>query len=303
LLRALTGVCLLLAGASAPDAAHGDAVRRGEYLLRAGGCVACHTDSKGGGAFLAGGRALKTDFGIFYGPNLTPDAIYGLGRWTEADFLRAVRHGIRPDGKQYYPSFPYPSFTHIQDEDLRALWAYLRTVPPIARPNTPHELKFPFRWRFLVQLWKLLYFRPGPLQADPTSPSQVARGRYLSEALGHCGECHTPRTFLGGLKKGMNLAGSAAGPEGEAIPNLTPDPATGLGDWTLSDITELLASGMTRDGDFVGGSMGEVVENSTRHLTAADRLAIAAYLKSIPAVRSEVARKKRGGRKAPNSEW
>lgn len=301
--RSSAGALLLFAAAAAPVGAEQDPVRRGEYLLRAGGCVSCHTPKKGSGAFLAGGRALKTDFGTFYGPNLTPDPVTGLGRWTEADFSRALRFGRSPDGRHYFPSFPYPSFTRIVDEDAKAIWAYLQTVPPVSRRNTPHELKILFRWRFLVGLWKLLYFTPGPFSADPSQNADVERGRYLAEALGHCGECHTPRTMLGGLKRNLQLAGNRYGPEGERVPNITPDPETGIGTWSVSDITELLSSGMAPDGDFAGGSMGEVVDEDTSHLTDADRLSIARFLKSLPAVRNDAARRERAERKRRESEW
>src|SRR5882672_5590635 len=146
--------------------AQGDA-KRGEYLAKAGGCVGCHTEEKEGAVAFSGGRALKTPFGTFYGPNLTPDPQAGIGRWSAAEFVRAMREGRRPDGANYFPAFPYPSFTRISDADLRDLWAYLRGLKPSAQPSRPHELGFFFRWRFLIILWKWLFFTPGPFQPDP----------------------------------------------------------------------------------------------------------------------------------------
>src|SRR5688500_2071223 len=184
---------LLLAGlAPALIAAPAADPTRGEYLARAGGCLGCHTEEKKDAVAFAGGRALKTPFGTFYGPNITPHPQAGVGRWSEADFIRAMRHGRRPDGANYFPAFPYPSFTKMSEADLRDLWAYLRSVPQNSTPSRAHELGFFYRWRFLVSLWKWLYFTPGPMAAN--------RGAYLANALGHCGECHTPRTFLGGPK-------------------------------------------------------------------------------------------------------
>src|SRR5213594_3144839 len=146
--------------------AQGDA-KRGEYLSKAGGCLGCHTEERKDAVPYAGGRALKTPFGTFYGPNITPHPQAGIGRWSFADFVRALREGRRPDGAHYFPSFPYPSFTKINDQDLRDLWAYLRTVPQSSRANQPHQLRFPFGWRWLVWGWKLLFFTPGPFVADP----------------------------------------------------------------------------------------------------------------------------------------
>src|SRR5262249_24506840 len=145
----------------------------------------------------AGGRPLKTPFGTFYGPNITPHPEHGIGRWTEGDFVRAMRKGERPDGSNYFPAFPYPSFTGMTDQDVRDLWAYLRTLPPSDRPSKAHDLRFPYSWRPLVSVWKMLFFTAGPLASDPGLDAVQNRGRYLVQALGHCGECHTPRNFLG----------------------------------------------------------------------------------------------------------
>jgi mono/diheme cytochrome c family protein len=258
-------------------AAQGDA-KRGEYLAKAGGCVGCHTEEKQDAVPFAGGRALKTPFGTFYGPNLTPHPQAGIGRWTEADFVRALREGRRPDGAHYFPAFPYPSYTKISDGDLRDLWAYLRTLPPNARASQPHDLGFPFGWRSLVGLWKWLYFAPGPLAADARLSQQANRGAYLVQALGHCGECHTPRGFLGGPKRDRFLAGGE-GPDGKDVPNLTPTRLKKLSD---AEVKEFLTTGMRPDGDLVGETMGEVVQNTTSQLTPEDLAALIAYLRSLP---------------------
>ena len=183
--------------------AQGDA-KRGLYLSKAAGCVGCHTqvtkDPKAAVPY-AGGRELKTPFGTFYGPNITPHPQAGIGKWSEADFVRAMREGRRPDGSHYFPAFPYPSFTSISDADLRDLWAYLRTLPPSARPSQEHDLGLLYRWRFLVGFWKWLYFTPGPMVPDPKRTALLNRGDYVVSALGHCGECHTPRNFMGGPKR------------------------------------------------------------------------------------------------------
>jgi len=157
---------MLLIGAI-PAVAEEDAVSRGEYLVRAGGCFSCHTVA--GGEKLAGGRPLATPFGTFYSPNITPDPETGIGRWTDAQFLRALREGVRPDGANYFPVFPYPSFTGITDGDALAIKAYLFSLPPVHRENRPHDVAFPFSWRFLQTGWKLLFFTPGPFQAAPRS--------------------------------------------------------------------------------------------------------------------------------------
>jgi mono/diheme cytochrome c family protein len=260
-----------------------DAARRGAYLVQAGGCLGCHTADKKDAVPFAGGRALKTPFGIFYGPNITPDRKAGIGAWTEAQFIRAMRHGERPDGSSYFPAFPYPSFTKIADADLRDLWAYLRTLPPSSRPSEPHDLRFPFGFRFAVPAWKWLFFSPGAFVPNPQASASVNRGAYLAQALGHCGECHTPRNFLGGPKSGRALAGGK-GPEGKEVANLTP---TGLKKWNDNDLKEFLLSGLSPDGDVTAAAMGEVVNNTTSKLTPQDLGALIAYLRSLPPLPNE----------------
>jgi mono/diheme cytochrome c family protein len=262
--------------------AQGDA-KRGQYLAKAGGCVGCHTEEKQGAVSFAGGRALKTPFGTFYGPNITPDQNAGIGRWSEADFIQAMRHGLRPDGANYFPAFPYPSFTRIADADLKDLWAYLRSLPPSARPSEAHDLRFPFGWRFLLWIWKWLFFTPGPFTPDPSRSAVLNRGAYLTDALGHCGECHTPRNFLGGTKKSRYLAGGML-PDGGKVPNLTP---TRLKKWDDKDLKDFLQTGQTPDGDVVAEAMGEVIRSTTGQLTLPDLDALLAYLRSLPALPDE----------------
>jgi mono/diheme cytochrome c family protein len=275
-------VALALCAASGCALAQGDA-KRGEYLAKAGGCVGCHTEEKKDAVPFAGGRALKSPFGTFYGPNITPHPQAGIGRWTEADFFRAMREGDRPDGKNYFPAFPYPSFTKIVDRDLRDLWAYLRTLPPSARANQQHDLRFPFGWRFLVTFWKWFFFTPGPFTNLPGLSDTANRGAYLVQALGHCSECHTPRNFLGGPKTSRFLAGGK-GPDGKDVANLTP---TGLKKQSDKDLQYFLTTGLTTEGDVPAETMGEVITNTTSQLTPGDLNALIAYLRTLPPLPSE----------------
>lgn len=286
----ITSLALSVGVASAQQAGptggpdRGDPIRYGEYVFRAGGCLECHTDAKAKGAPLAGGRGLPTPYGTFYSPNITPDRQHGIGNWTEADFIAAMRHGKAPAGSPYFPAFPYTSFTKATEEDLRALWTYLKTQPPVDQPNRLHDLQFPFSFRPLMWGWRLMFFDAGVFTPDPGQSAQWNRGAYLVNALGHCGECHTPRNQLGGSKSDMRFAGSANNAEGDRVPNITPHPKTGIGSWSAKDIADYLGSGMTPDGDFAGGLMGDVIEHSTKYLTEQDRLAMGVYLKSLPPI-------------------
>ena len=277
---ALAGLFFLLFAALSH--AQGDA-KRGEYLSKAGGCVGCHTETRKDAQPFAGGRALKTPFGTFYGPNITPDPKAGIGAWSEADFIRAMREGKRPDGANFFPAFPYSSFTRISDADLRDLWAYLRSLKPSAQPSKEHDLGFFYRWRFLVTFWKWLFFEPGPLAPDPARSEPLNRGRYLVDALGHCGECHTPRNFLGGPTKSRYLGGAKLG-DGVAAPNITP---TRLKKYGANELKDILQSGLFPDGDVMGDTMSEVVKNTTSQLTGPDLDALIAYLLSIPPLPDE----------------
>jgi mono/diheme cytochrome c family protein len=279
-IRLLLG--LVLGAALGSASAQGDA-KRGEYLAKAGGCIGCHTEEKKDAVPFAGGRALKSPFGTFYGPNITPHPEAGIGRWTEADFVRAMRQGERPDGKNYFPAFPYASFTKIVDRDLRDLWAYLRTLAPSPRASQEHQMRFPFGWRFLVTFWKWFFFTPGPFTNLPGLSDISNRGAYLVQALGHCSECHTPRNFLGGPKTSRFLAGGK-GPDGKDVANLTP---TRLKKWSDKELEDILTTGIDPEGDVVAETMGEVVRNTTSQLTPADLNALIAYLRTLPPIPDE----------------
>ena len=257
------------------------AVQRGAYVFQAAGCLGCHTDTKGGGQPLAGGLALATPFGTFYSPNITPDPTTGIGAWRLEDFVAALRHGTSPQGDPFYPAFPYTSFSGMTDADMGDLFAYLMAQPPVTRQNRAHALGFPYNLRFTLAIWKALFFDAGAYAPAPDKDAAWNRGAYLVRHLGHCGECHSPRGFLGAVDSGQELAGNPEGPDGKAVPNLTPGPG-GLADWSESDIAYALKTGITPDGDFLAGSMGEVIENSTRHLSDDDLAAISKYLKDLP---------------------
>lgn len=278
-------------GQAVAEVADSEAVARGAYLLAAAGCVGCHTDPAAKDAPLAGGRPLKTPFGVFYGPNITPDPVHGIGRWSLDDFRRALRDGVGPEGDHYYPVFPYPSFSGMTDADIADLWAYLRGVAPVSKANRAHDIRFPFGFRPLLAGWKWIYLRPGPAPAVADRSDAWNRGAYLVGAVGHCGECHTPRGLLGGLDWKRAFAGTQDGPDGGAVPNITPDAETGIGKWSAADMTFMLKTGILPDGDVAGDVMGEVIDSSTRHLTDQDRAAIVTYLMSVPAVRNRIERK------------
>ncbi|MCF1709809.1 c-type cytochrome [Tabrizicola sp. J26] len=252
---------------------------RGQTLFWAGGCASCHAAPGAEGEarlVLSGGLQLPTPFGTFSVPNISPDPLQGIGNWTLADFEGALRHGTSPDGKHYYPSFPYTSYAHATDQDVVDLWAFLQTLPLSNRPNDPHQISFPFDQRLLLGGWKFLNPSTAWVVPDPLTPEEE-RGRYLVEGFGHCGECHTPRNALGGRDMARWLAGGP-NPEGKGtIPNITPAKL----DWSTADIAEYLKSGFTPDYDSAGGGMADVVTNIS-HLSDADRLAIAAYLKKVP---------------------
>jgi mono/diheme cytochrome c family protein len=273
-----------LAAADLPD--HQPDLANGETMFWAGGCESCHAapDAKGEDLKkLGGGRALATPFGTFHVPNISPDKEHGIGGWTTIDFVNAMKLGIGPGGTHLYPAFPYPSYQRMKVEDLIDLKAYLDTLPAVANVAPPHDLPFPFTIRRGIGLWQRLYVDGRTFTPDPQASASVNRGRYLVEGPGHCGECHTPRNLIGGPEKSLAYAGGPA-PTGKGyIPNITPDEATGIGKWSHDEIVEALTSGFTPDFDSLGGDMASVVQNMA-HLTAADRSAIADYLKSLPPI-------------------
>lgn len=254
----------------------------GERLFWAGGCASCHAsgDSK---ELLGGGMDLESPYGTFVVPNISPHEQDGIGAWSPLDFVNAMQRGVAPDGRHYYPSFPYTSYARMSISDVLDLKAYLDTLPAVAGSASDHKLGFPWSIRRGLGAWKRLYLDDQPVVAsEAATDSLVARGRDLVEGAGHCGECHTPRNIIGGLRAGRWLAG-APNPDGKGrVPNITPS-GDGLADWSASDIEYYLESGFTPDFDTAGGTMVAVQENMAK-LSDEDRRAIAAYLKSVPAV-------------------
>ena len=270
--------------ASGPISARTPDPERGKKVFYASGGCGCHTDVQNDGPFMGGGRGIKTPFGIFFGSNITPHPEEGVGRWSDEDFIRAMTLGMAPDGRHYFPVFPYTSFRLMNKEDLLHLKDYLFSLPISSRVNTEHDVPFPFNWRPPLFFWKLLFLEKGSYQPDPSRSKSWNRGAYLSNALAHCGECHTPRNLLGGLNPSMHYAGSEEGPEGELTPNITPDLETGIGNWSIEDIVWLLQTGMKPDSDNVQGLMSESTENGYVHLPLEDLHAIAEYLSSLPPI-------------------
>jgi mono/diheme cytochrome c family protein len=281
LARPLFGLALLIAATEA-QAADDSAIGRGKYLFDAAGCGSCHGGDQAN-ALPSGGLGLDTPFGLFYVPNITPDKQHGIGAWSPAEFRTALRSGIGQHGEYLFPVFPYTSFTNLTDADIDALYAYLMSVPASPEPGKPHQVKMPFGWRSLLVFWRGLFFTSGPLKTDQAKGEDWNRGNYLVHAVAHCEECHTPRNFLGAVKTSMAFSGNIGGPDGQNAPNITSDAATGIGDWSVSDIERLLKSGMTPDSDQVGSGMKAVVRGTSK-LTEADRHAIAVYLKSVPPI-------------------
>lgn len=254
---------------------------RGEAVFLATGCASCHMAPGATDAarlVLAGGQRFASDFGTFVAPNISQDPKAGIGGWSLLDLANAIQRGVSPEGEHYFPALPYASYAKMKLQDVADLYAYLQTLPADPTPSQPHELAFPFSRREAVGLWKLLYLSDGWSLKGNLTPT-ADRGRYLAEAMAHCGECHTPRTALGGLDTARWLGG-APNPSGEGrIPNITP----GKLGWTAADITQYLTTGFTPDYDSVGGHMAHVVENLAR-LPEGDRLALAEYLLAVPTV-------------------
>lgn len=262
---------------------------RGEVMFWAGGCAGCHAapgaESGPERLVLAGGVALKTPFGTFRAPNISPHPDAGIGNWSNLDFVNAMARGVAPDGRHYYPAFPYTSYQRMTVADMVDLKAFIDTLEPVATASAAHEIGFPFNIRRGIGLWKTVHLDGEPFSPDPSGDEVLNRGKYLVEGPGHCGECHTPRNAFGGLDRAQWLAGGP-NPDGDGrIPNITPH-ADGIADWTLVDIAYALESGFTPEFDSFGGSMVEVQRNMAM-LPPEDRQAIAAYLKSVPPLPSE----------------
>jgi mono/diheme cytochrome c family protein len=262
----------------ASDAA--ESIERGAYLTAAAGCLSCHTDTENDGTAFAGGHQLETPFGLFSTPNITPDMTTGIGSWSQAEFIAALREGISPAGEHYYPAFPYASYAGITDQDAQDIYAHLQSLSPVTQANQPHELKWYVPGRWAIRIWNSLFAPWDYPEPTPTSDAVWARGAYLVRHLGHCGECHTPRNLFGALKLRQELQGSPKDSSGRSAPNITPDGNTGIGTWSEDELLFFLEMGMLPDGDFVGSSMTAVIDENTGTLTPADRQAIAVYLQS-----------------------
>jgi mono/diheme cytochrome c family protein len=259
-------------------------INRGEYLARAGDCVACHTEPNG--RDFAGGRAMPTPFGALFVPNITPDDETGIGKWTADDFYRMMHTGVSRSGQLLYPAMPFASYTKVTREDSDAIFAYLMSVPPVKRANKPHELKFPFNKRELLVGWRTLYFKEGEYVPDPKQSAQWNRGAYLVQGLGHCSMCHTAINALGGSSESQAFEGGMIPNQNWYAPSLTSNREAGLGNWELKDIADLLQVGLSHRATTYG-PMAEVVYNSLQYLSDEDVLAMAVYLKALPQRDSE----------------
>jgi mono/diheme cytochrome c family protein len=264
----------------------------GLTVLNAGGCSSCHAvPNQPDRTKLGGGLAIPSPFGTFYAPNISPDPNDGIGRWSEADFVTAVQKGTSPAGAHYFPAFPYPSYQHAKLEDVRDLFAYLKTLPPVTGRVRDHDVPFPFNVRRNVGIWKLLFMDGKPFKPDAARSAQWNRGAYLLNSFGHCAECHSPRNMLGGIIEKQRFAGGP-NPEGEGwVPNIT---QKGLVEWSVKDIAYFLETGQLPEGDNASGLMARVIRN-TSQLSAEDRAAMAEYLKSLPPVEGPPRPKKRSG--------
>ena len=284
---------VLLVSGAAPVSAQGTPasaaeVARGKYIFGATGGCGCHTVPKG--PINAGGRRYDGPFGTVFATNITPDRQTGIGTWTDEQIITAIRLGRRPNGERLLPVHPFTVFNGMAEEDLKAIVAFLRTTPPVNRANQPKKITMPLFESVFLPTW-LAAFAPKETPPPKAPTSGVARGEYLVRAVGHCGECHSPRTMTMATDNSRFLAGNPKGPEDQAMPNITPDPDTGIGKWSVEEIADYLGSGNKPDGDVVGGLMAEVIEGTFsgyKDLTPADRAAIAQYLKSIPPIRNKI---------------
>ena len=261
-----------------PSATRVPAQTDGEYLARAGDCIACHT-ARGGEPF-AGGFEMPTPFGTLYTPNITPDPETGIGKWTADDFYRAMHDGKSKDGSLLYPAFPYPSYTKVTRADADAIFGYIQTIAPVKKKNKPHALTFPYNQRNLLIGWRALYFQPGEYKPDPAQSAEWNRGAYLVLGLGHCDACHTSRNMLGATVKDKELSGGLIPLQDWYAPSLTSNREAGLGQWEIEEVVALLRTGISKRG-VVFGPMAQVVHDSLQYITEADTQAMAVYLKSL----------------------
>jgi mono/diheme cytochrome c family protein len=292
LLGAALVICLLVAWAPIASAqgtpASAAEVARGRYIFGATGGCGCHTVPKGPAN--AGGRRYDGPFGAVYATNITPERETGIGTWTDEQIITAIRLGRRPNGERLLPVHPFTVFNGMAADDLKDLVAFLRSVPPVNRANQAKRITMPLFESVFLPGW-LAAFAPRETPPQKAPMAGLARGEYLVRAVGHCGECHTPRTVTMATDNRRFLAGNPTGPEDQAMPNITPDRDTGIGAWSVEEIADYLGTGNKPDGDVAGGLMAEVIDGTLagyKDLTEADRLAIAQYLKSIPAVRNKI---------------
>ena len=277
----LAALALALSSVTAPaqqKTADPAVIAKGEYLARAGDCIACHTAREG--KTFAGGLPMKTPFGTLYTSNITPDPQSGIGTWTSDQFYQMMHSGRFPDGGLVYPAMPFASYTKVTREDSDAIYAYLRSVPPVKQINKPHDLTFPFNNRSLILGWRTLFFKEGEFQPDTSKSAEWNRGAYLVEGLGHCGMCHTAINALGGSSQSQAFEGGLIPMQNWYAPSLTSNKEAGLGDWSIEEIVDYLRKGVSAKGA-VYGPMAEVVYNSLQYLNDDDVRAMAVYLKGL----------------------
>ena len=276
--------------ASALTADYKPNLANGETIFTIGGCVSCHqSPGQDDRLKLGGGLALGSPFGTFYVPNISSDAKQGIGAWSELDFVNAVQRGIGREGEHLYPALPYTSYAKLKLEDVRDLYAYMKTLPAVDTPDKPHDIRFPFNIRRQLGGWKFLYFDDKPFTPDPSKSAEWNRGAYLVLGPGHCSECHSPRNAFGGIEADKRFSGGPS-PDGKGwVPNITPH-ADGIGAWKEAEIADFLKTGFTPDFDSAGGSMAEVIQNTSR-LSDDDRKAIAAFLVSLPPIPGKAPKK------------
>jgi mono/diheme cytochrome c family protein len=267
-------------------------VANGRNIFNAGGCASCHAvPNQGDRLRLGGGLPIGSPFGTFYAPNISQHPSDGIGSWSEAQFVNALVNGVSPDGVHYFPAFPYTSYTHADIDDIRDLFAFLKTTPAVAGRSPDHDVPFPFNIRRNIGLWKRLFMDHGRFKPDLAQSAQWNRGAYLVNSFGHCAECHSPRNALGGIVSAQRFAGGPS-PDGEGwVPNIT---QKGIGSWSEKDIADFLETGDMPEGDSAAGAMRAVIKNLAQ-LSAEDRAAMAIYLKSLPPVDGPTPPKRREG--------
>jgi mono/diheme cytochrome c family protein len=288
----------LTAAAPIPVEASPEVLEKGRYLFEASGCMHCHTNDKT--KPLAGGKGIPTPFGVFIAPNITMDKSTGIGNWTDAQFLKAMRKGKNPAGQNYFPVFPFTSYSQMTDADILSIKAFLKTLPSFELKNKEHQVRFPYNLRSLVSVWRFFnisnqknrteadFFKNrGPFTTIPTRDQEWNRGAYLTEAVLHCAQCHTPRNGIGSFKWKEWMGGSRVSGGKTAAPNITSSKNFGRGHWSSEDWEMFLTTGMNPDGVMVGGEMAQVVDFGTAKLTAQDRQAVIKYLISLKPVESK----------------